>query len=510
MHASAPRLHAGVLACLLAVGLAGCGSTVPLSDRAQGQGSGLTGGQANGAGLVDGPAGSGGTSLPAGQDPSAVDGGSGPLPDVQQNGGSAPGAGSLPSSTPGAVAPTRARVTSPVTVGFVSVDYTKAISALGGSSSGDRSIDRFFKDYVAAFKVAGGLGGRPIKPLYYVIDGTASNYETEFAAACAYLTQDNKVDMVATLGMVVPSFSKCLASRNVPEYNGMSWTLPRAQLDRTPGFFGPVGLSHEQVAASTVDTGLRQGWIKKGDKVGIVVDGCPEHQAVAKQIVQPRLSKAGITSVTVVPYGCPKGFSSLGEMSSGMQSAVLRFRSEGVKTVMYVTYVENVAHSAFVNQAESQNYVPNYLLSTTVLLQASLGNMPERQRVGMRGIGWQPVTDLYIKPAAPSPARTACNDLLKRASVPLARNSNELDIAFTVCDLMRLMDAQLRATRGSTRISDLSATRAALKGSYTSALGWGPVDLTDGQGPELAAPFSYRQDCKCVRFDGKPVPLARV
>jgi hypothetical protein len=507
VHSSPQRLRAVALAGLLAVSLAACGSTVQQTGQAQLPGGGGLGGLPS----------QGTSSLSAGEVPGAV-GVTGPAGTTSTStGGSAPGAGSTVPGAPAtgtggaaASAPAGAAVTKPITVGFVTVDYAKAASALGAPSSGDRSFDQDFKDSVAAFKAAGGLGGRPIKPLYYVVDGTSANYETEFESACAYFTQDNKVDMVATFGMVAPPFSQCLAKKGVPEYNGMGWTLPRAVLDKTPGFFGPVGLTHEQTAATTVDVALRQGWIKKGDKVGIVVDGCPEHEAAAKQIVQPRLSRAGINYVTVVPYGCPKGFGSAADISSGTQSAVLKFRSAGVTTVMYVTYVENVVHLAFVQHADSQAYVPQYLLNTDTLLQADLGFMPERQRVGMHGIGWQPVTDLFVKPASPSPARTACLNLLDKAKVPPPRNANEQFALFTVCDLMRLMDAQLRLTNGSARISDLAATRSALRNSFTSAVGWGPVDLTDGQGPEFVAPFSYRRDCKCVKFDGKPVPLGRV
>jgi hypothetical protein len=515
MHSSPLRLRVVALAGLLAVALAGCGSTVQVRDQAQVSGGGLSGGGLPNGGLSGGLEGAGGSSgVAAGgtattAPPGAVPGGT---QGVAPGAGSASPGGPVKAGQTPAIASGGPAVTGPLTVGFVTVDYAKAISAAGGPSSGSgtRNAEQIFKDYVAAFNIAGGLAGRKIKPLYYVVDGSSNNYDSGFAAACAYFTQDNKVDMVASVGLVNSLFSGCVAKKNVPEYNGMSWTLPQAQLRKTPGYFGPVGVSHEQSSASAVDLALRQGWIKKGDKVGLVVDGCPEHQAAAKQIVQPRLSKAGVGSVTVVPYGCPKGFGSLGEMTAGMQNAVLRFRSERVKTVMYVTLVENVAHLAFVQQADSQGYVPDYVLNTTTFLAALVDTMPERQRAGMRGTGWQPVTDLWVIPAAPSPARTTCLDLLKKARIQQPRNMDELFAMFSICDLMRLMDAQLRLTNGSARISDLSATRTALKSSYTSAIGWGPVDLTDGEGPELVAPFSYRPDCKCVKFDDKPAPFGQV
>jgi len=519
MPTSRQRLRAVPLAGLLAVSLAACGSTVQQTGQGQLAGSGGSGGLTSGDGLGGGAA-AGGTSLPADAGSGAVNGVTGPTGTTSgSTGASASGAGSTVAGAPAAgtagsaaSAPKGAAVTTPISVGFVTVDYTKAVAAAGGPSSGQgtRNADRVFKDYVRAFNVAGGLGGRQIKPLYYVVDGSSSNYDSGFAAACAYFTEDNKVEMVASVGLVNHLFSDCVARKNVPEYNGMSWTHPQKVLAKFPGYFGPVGVSHERASASSVDLAVGQGWIKKGDKVGIVVDGCPEHEAAAKQIVQPRLNKAGISSVMVTPYECPKGFGSLGAITAGMQNAVLRFRQEGVKTVFYVTYVENVAHLAFVQQADSQNYVPAYVLNSTTFLAALVDTMPERQRPGMRGIGWQPVTDLWVQPTAPSPARTACLDLLKKADIQQPKNMDEVFAMFSICDLMTLMDAQLRATKGSARIRDLFAAGSALKSSYTSAIGWGPADLTHGEGPELAEPFSYRPDCKCVKFDGKPVPLARV
>jgi len=510
MHTSRQRMRAVSVAVLLAVSLAGCGSTVQQTGQAQISGGGVSGG-------LEGGDGTGGASTD-GTGPLSPGGVVGPAGTTSgSTGGSAPGAGSTGSGAPAAgtggsvvSAPQGAAVRTPISVGFVSVDYAKAIAAAGGpSSGGDRNAGQIFKDYVQAFNVAGGLAGRAIKPLYYVVDGSSSNYDTGFAAACAYFTQDHKVEMVVTAGEVNLPFSQCLKKHNVADYNANSWTLPKALLAQTPGYYGPVGVSHERVSASLVDLALRQGWFKKGEKIGIVVDGCPEHEATAKQIVEPRLHKAGIESVTVVPYSCFRGFSSLGEMSAGMQNAVLRFRQEGVTTVMYVTYVENIAHLSFVHEADSQQYVPKYVVNSTTFLAALAPDMPERQAAGMHGVGWQPVIDLWVFPAAKSPARTACLDLLKKGDVQPPKNIGELFAMFSICDVMRLMDAQLTATKGSARISALFATGSALKSSYTSAIGWGPADMTDGQGPELVEPFTYHPDCKCVRFDGKPVPLAR-
>jgi len=517
MPTSRQRLRAVPLVGLLAVSLAACGSTVQQTGQAQLAGGGGSGGLTSGDGLGGGAA-AGGTSLPADAGPDAVNGVTGPTGTTSgSTGGSASGAGSTVAGAPAAgtggsaaSAPGGAAVTSPIIVGFVTVDYAKAISQAGGDgNTGDRNADAIFKNYVQAFNAAGGLAGRRIKPLYYVVDGSSSNYDAGFEAACSYFTQDNKVEMVATAGVVNLNFSACLAKHNVPDYNANSWTLPKAVLAKTPGYFGPVGVSHERAAASLVDLALRQGWFKKCEKIGIVVDGCPEHEATAKQIVEPRLHKAGIESVTVVPYSCFRGFSSLGEMSAGMQNAVLRFRQEGVTTVMYVTYVENIAHLSFVHEADSQQYVPKYVVNSTTFLAALAPDMPERQAAGMHGVGWQPVIDLWVFPAAKSPARTACLDLLKKGDVQPPKNIGELFAMFSICDVMRLMDAQLTATKGSARISALFATGSALKSSYTSAIGWGPADMTDGQGPELVEPFTYHPDCKCVRFDGKPVPLAR-
>jgi hypothetical protein len=513
VHSSSQRLRGVALAGLLAVSLSACGSTVQQTGQAQFPGGAVSGGLEGG----DGPGGlpsQGTSSLSAGEVPGAVGGVTGPAgttPASTGGGSTVPGSPATGTGGSAASAPAGAAVTKPITVGFVTVDYAKMISAIGGNgNTGDRNADAIFKNYVQAFNAAGGLAGRLIKPLYYVVDGSSENYDTGFEAACAYFTQDHKVDMVATAGVVNLAFSRCLARKNVPDYNANSWTLPKAVLAKTPGYFGPVGLSHERAAASLVDLALRQGYFKKGEKVGIVVDGCPEHEAVAKQIVEPRLSKAGIGFVTVVPYGCFRGFSSLGEMSAGMQNAVLKFHSAGVTTVMYVTYVENIAHLAFVQQAETQNYVPKYVVNSTAFLAALAPNMPERQAVGMHGVGWQPVIDLWVFPAAPSPARTACLDLLKKAKIQQPRNIGELFAMFSICDVMRLMDAQLRATNGSARISDLFAAGSALKGSYTSAIGWGPANLTHGEGPELVEPFTYHPGCKCVTFDAKPVPISRV
>jgi hypothetical protein len=518
MTRSLSRLTAGACSAAVAVLLTACGSTVQTA-----------GGQVDGSGLAAdvslgesaGTAGTTGGEFGTGAAGGAVQ------PDGNVTGGGAEGSSSAPGSTGGG--PTTGTSgggttgtsgatgvgtgkRAPITIGFVIVDYAKAVSSLGYNPPSDQgTAEQYIKAYVKAYNTQGGFAGRQIKPLFFVVDGTAANYDTAFEAACAYMTQDNKAEIVATWGILNLGFSQCLLRAGVADINGMSFNFDKSTLAKLPNVFNPNGLTHDQISASTIDAAVGQGWLSKTDKLGILLGGCPEHEAIFRQVVEPRLKRLGIAYTTVTPYQCPKGFADVGSMSSGVQNAVLRFRSEGVTTVMYLAYVENVVHILFVPQADSQDYVPKYLLNTNVRLAQGIaaGNFPDRQLPGMRGVGWNPITDLWAFPAPKSAPRTACVDKLKGAKEAPPMTAFNQDLAMHICSDFQLMSALLGITGGSSSLNGLRAAAPQVGQSYGSAMTWGATDFRDQQGPEQAAPFSYLTSCKCVRFVGGPAALGR-
>jgi hypothetical protein len=489
---------------LLAVSLAGCGSTAQVRNTLTPYGgqSGL-GAQA-GQGVAPGATPS--TSAAGGTD------GLGPLAPGTAGGSSGTGrqgstGGTVVPRTPGAVG----RNTSPISIGIVLTGTSNAekFGVSMGNTLSEENIDRAL---VAALNAHGGLNGRTIVPVFARTDTGSNNWETDFSAACATFTQDNHV--VAVLGYVFnyfSSFESCLASHGIPHLN-TGFNIPDAQELRP--FPLHVALDVPTIDRRTLiklEMGVADGILTSASRIGVLRDTCPGTGRSFDQVFMPTARRLHLNVVKDISISCPNGQADSGAAVQAVQSAVLQFASGKVDRVIFPATSEGPALLLFSLSAESQRYRPQYVVTSLGNLEAVKGYLPAAQRENTHGYGWMPTQD--VPPAAypkPNPLQARCLALLKsKQVVPVA--GPDFYYAYNICEAFFVYELALRSTGGASQGSGVIAAVKALGTSFASLTNDGgsafATSLPDA--PRAARRLVWAGTCSCFQYTGpsRPIPF---
>lgn len=480
-----------------------CGSTVQPQAQVAGAGDGLAPQQQGGLGPqgnqpgISGPALGDGTTVagPGGAVATAPAGGA-----VSGPSGVGPGSGTT-GGAPAAAAGSR----EPIQVGFVTTSTSNA-QALGinpGQSYSDRAM---YEALVQDYNARGGLAGRKIVPVFANTDTASSNWEAQFAAACATLTEDNKVKVVIGYVFVfLPSFEGCLAKAGVPHlYAGYQ---PGDVINQQQ-FRLLVSTAHPTVDGfnlTALQGALKSGRLTKKTKLGLLLDTCAAGDRAYTRSTEPWLKRQGINYQTV-QMSCAEGATDVSGAASAISSAELRFASSGVDLV----FASGVALLVFMQDAESQGYRPQYL--TAVGGAALEANAPPAQMQNLHGYGWMPSIDVnpQQQPYAKTARQAACiSRLTKRGLKPAAYN--DFMGAYVTCDGLDLYAAALARYSPDATDSIVRAVTAAMTSFSGAATYNGGLAAADTQrgGPAVYREYGWASACSCMQYRGPtyPIPL---
>jgi hypothetical protein len=461
---------------------------------------------AAGSGLTAGGTAAGSTSMGAGATAGAASTSQNAL-GITPGGAAAAGPGAASGTDPQSAPQSKAAAAhGPVSVGFVVSDFTKTAAAFGFGAVSDPQ--RYFKQLVAYSNAHGGLAGRQIKPVYSSIDGGSSDYSTASQAACAALTEDNHVELVASNLWVNQTLTGCLLKAGVPQFEGTSLVNNTKQmLSQYPNLFVPAGLATDREIATRITESVRLGWLTKKDKLGIVYDGCAYDTHAVQEAAVPTARRFGIPVDTVQAADCGVGFSDVGKFSSGMQTAEFRMHSDGVTKVMFLTQGEGGALVFFSNDAETQAWHPTYIDSSNALISSaeSQGEINSGQRPYIRGIGTYPTVDDAKAPVTPQMKACLQHVLAGGGSTP--PNVNEWLTMYGACNAFSTAEAALTRSGGAGRLAALRPAVEGLGRSFVSVTSLGGKTLFgpgrhDGAG--AVAPFAYKKSCDCFGYVGPP------
>jgi hypothetical protein len=475
--------------------LTGCGTTVatvggqPVSSEFPGSSSGELA-----VPTQSGPP----ASLPSGA--GALSAGSSAAGSVSVTGPSGSGSG-LSTQPAGGRATATAR--GPLKIGLLYPDNGAANAALGIATSASNDPKSIMNALVAALNREGGLAGRKLSVDYDTVDSTSSDYSTQANAACAHFTQDDPVPVVLDLAFGNRyGMATCLAKRGVADFGfGTSDTVS----DNAVHLFAAPDWMTSSRRYPAVITGLHaSGYLTAKNKIGVLLESCPYLRRAYQQTVLPTISKFGLNLVDTESLGCTAGFSSAGPASASIQSAALRFRSHGVDRILMVSDYEQVALLLMSNYAESQDWRPGYMLSSTAQTEVMRPNIPSGQWPQLHGIGWSPGLDIDDPHKPLSAADKRCLSLIKQSGGTVSGWQN-IYVATTICSDVFFLDAALRKSGANAQGSALMAAVGALGTSFVSPgivegrTSFGP-SRRDGAG--AVAPFGYVAACRCLKYTG--------
>lgn len=478
-------------AALLVACTTACGSTVAMvSTQTAGPGSTSNGLSVPGAGSASAPAAGGPGQAAAGTGAGTFRG---------------PGAGPAAAiSTPTIGLPTVAGTSrGPLKIGFLYTDNGAANAALGVATSASSGPKAVMTALVAALNRHGGVAGRTLVADFYAVDSTSSDYSTQANAACAHFTQDVRVPVVLDLGFGNKfGMASCLAGKGVADFGlGTSDTVA----DNAVGLFAaPSSLSSTRRYPAVLVGLHNTGYLTSHNKIGVLVESCPDLQRAYQQAVVPTISRLGLVLADTETIDCTAGFSSAGPASASVQSAALRFRSRGVDRLLMVSDFEQVTLLLLANEAESQGWRPGFMLSSTAQTEVMRSNIASGQWPQLHGIGWSPGVDVDDPHQPLSAADQRCLGLIKAGGIVVSGWQNTY-VATTVCAEVFFLEAALNGSAGDAQGRALMASVRGLGSSFTAPgivqgrTFFGPSRY---DGPAAVEPFGYVAACSCLKYVG--------
>lgn len=394
-------------------------------------------------------------------------------------------------------------VTGPLRLGFVvekgsGGDANAKAGVVAGNTLTVGSITRALVD---SFNAHGGIAGRRIEPVYYEMDATTADYATANQAACAQFTQDGHVAAVLGLeSLFDQGYEACLQRGGALHVRADTFGADDLSLSTLPGLVQAGGPSLDRRGRGIVQVLGRDGSLARGQKLGVLVEGCPSTVRAFDAGLAPAARSSGI-SIIRVDVRCASGFSDVAGLAADVQSAVLRFRQAQVDRVMFLGNAEATGILLFAQAAESQEYRPKYALTSAAQPALLAANVPAGQLAGMRGIGWLPALDVSVSALpARDKQQTRCLTILRsRGLAP--QSSADLYFAYGMCDAFFLYERILTETRGASDLQRVITAARQLGTSYSSALTlgqrFGPERL---DGPALVRVFQYNAGCKCFAY----------
>lgn len=383
---------------VLALSLAACGTTVPQAGEltTSRYGDGLTAPGERGGSLAT--AADGGALTPDTTGPSSAS-----RPSARADGPAA--ADRVPSTRTGATASTADRT--PVRVGVLYLDGADAAASnlgISGLSTGDAWAQA--NAVATHLNAAGGLAGRRIDLRRGRMDAASavSDPEGTYAAACATLTEDEKVRYVVSYVNLTATRLACYAKRGVTVLDDQSAVVDSAGARYSGTFAGPGELALGRAAEELVDALWRRGWLTPASKVGTYVPDTPDGAETETRYLVPALARHGLKPAAT--------YRATGAASAN--STVLTFRSAGVDRVVPM----GQSPLFLMNAAESQGYRPQYAMNSGfgpgALLETAA---PKAQLKGAAGIGWSKFLDIGAgtKPGPVSSNETLCFTLMRKA-----------------------------------------------------------------------------------------------
>ena len=495
----AHRRTRGLLAGLVLVGTAACGTTVPLSRQLDVSGGGTAGvgvpgdsasapaaGGTGGAGSVAGGEALGGSTRPGSGTAAGGSPGTGP--------GTGTGTGVVPSGSGGAH--------SPVRIGFTTVPDAAAFFAAFGAKTANVDQAAMLRNAIAWVNKHGGLNGHPIQAFIEAVSATSQeSYDQQYQNLCQKYTRDDKVVAAGMVGIGADTnMDACMNKAKTLFLTGSNTLHDEVDYARTPFVVSPEEVSSSVLAKTLAQLIVSRGFEKSGGKVGILTYDIPEYARAVEQQIKPILAAAGIGLVqyTIPP---PASTAAIGDSVSVVQSAELKMASQGVKTV---TFLCSGCAVFFIQSANSQNYYPRYVLSSMDSPGAADGSTYEKALRSSVSVGWEPIADYgSTTPPAPVPHSSTYAECL-RIQKPVITGSADIPIAMITCD--EVLDFYYAAKANPVEpITSVSLRDGLLKlgTSHPSALSFA-TELTPQKhaGAKQYRLMTWNDTCSCPAYSG--------
>ncbi|MGW0810652.1 ABC transporter substrate-binding protein [Nonomuraea sp. NPDC002799] len=401
----------------------------------------------------------------------------------------------------------------PIEIGLLITD-TRAETARNGVGIVNPYRDSAHAMF-AKINASGGIKGREIKVVDEAIDFSAPNHDTAFEAICQRFTKDNNVQAVVYDGTIYNgSFNGCLSKAGVPIlYMGTTGSAvgDSDDLKKNPGLIAVNSVSLDRRVKSIMTKAIAAGSLRSGSKIGVFIEDCPYNERAYDNTLKPIADKIGITLVKA-GVKCAHGYADNGPTLALVQSLALKFKSQDVDSVMFLTLYENGLVYYFAQGAHAQKWSPQYLLFHSQGGAQTMKIYSADQLTNMLGFGGMPDIDVTEAPAPSAEqakVRESCLADARAAGLAVQKITDQLTV-FQACDAVRLLQ------QGLTNSGGLGGTEKLVPGIEKIGTGFISALTLDGatkfgpdrhDGMELTAVSGFDAGCKCFKYTAPAGPI---
>jgi hypothetical protein len=392
----------------------------------------------------------------------------------------------------------------PVEVGIEYFTDTNTFAASLGSTA-DFGDPRVQIDLLVKYiNDRGGFAGHKVVPvLYPVTIADPTPYATTVQAICESWTVDHHVVAGITPGNNSIDIQECLNKNKVVAIQAASILHDAGQYKRLPYMINPSELDATRTADVYVEGLWRQGFFKAGDKIGVFYNDYEGAQNAYKQALVPALARRGLKVEVDFAGHFPESTGGIGESAQSLQTPTLKMMAAGVTKILFMC---TGCVSFVMAYAESQQYHPNYGLTSWDNAGALEAKAPAAQVKNVSGVGWNAFADV-VNGHGPPPNATAkqCIDIVAPSGQAGSQASQISTLV--LCDgLFSLRAAAALADKATVLTGEI------MKGGFdrlgTSFLA--PFSLATRLDPAhhagvaKAQDFGWDADCPCLKYSGTP------
>jgi hypothetical protein len=236
--------------------------------------------------------------------------------------------------------------------------------------------------------------GRKIVPVFFGYDVLSGEQAVQEQAACTLFTQDEPVFAAMISQLHSETLLACLRKAGVITIPAPGYSFDdEVVYKENPQLVG-AGTFVLDRAAKAIVGGLAQAkFFGKSPKLGVVYSEDPAYKRVVEGTLTKALAaqKIKITQAAAMPSLATAA--DVPKVSAALQAAVLRFKSEGIDHVMFLSTSGTTA-LLFMNNAKAQGLAPQYGLSTYDEPRGIADLAPSDQMANATGVGWWPTNEV--------------------------------------------------------------------------------------------------------------------
>lgn len=375
---------------------------------------------------------------------------------------------------------------------------------LGASGMTQGDTERYYEIVRDDINRRGGIAGRKIRYSvfrYSTADGAqVSQLEQE---ACARWTQDDRAFAAELTSS--DNFLTCAERNQLATTADVLSTSDDRTFATYPHHLQLSGMSltrQMQIFPGGLD---RQRYFEPGYRLGIVTYDHPAFARAVDGTLVPALQRLGKqvhTDIQRVTY--LNSNEELGQLTAEMQSAVLRFKSQGITHVLIVE-ANALLTLLFTRSAENQDYRPRYGLNSQNGPTAIAGNVPPAQFRRAIGVGWAPQLDVPASELPANAARDRCFAMYAKEGQKPA-DANNGAIMAGICERMEFLKAAVEAGGPDVTIDSFARGAEALGDSFPSYTGLGNNVFGPGRhaGGAFYRLLAHDADCHCFHYTSPP------